>query len=86
MGEAERLDLNAAARGLDAHDLEAVIDFIGYLRIKREHQALPPVLAEAPLDDEPLTDEDLTAIAEAKADIAAGRMTTAEEMRAEFGL
>lgn len=86
MGDAEHMDLNAAARGLDAGELSEVLDFIGYLRIKRERQTLPPVLAEAPLDDEPLTEEEIEEIEAAKADAAAGRLTTSEQMRAEFGL
>lgn len=86
MGDADRLDLNLAARGLDAGELAEALDFIGYLRIKRERHMLPPLLANAELDDEPLTDEETADIEAAKADIAAGRLTTAEEMRAEFGL
>src|SRR5690348_10786974 len=44
------------------------------------------VLMEAPEDDEPLTDEDLAAIAEGKADIERGDIVSAEAMKRRFGL
>jgi predicted transcriptional regulator len=47
---------------------------------------LPPVLANAPLDDEPVTEQDLAAIARGKADMAAGRLVSHEEVKREFGL
>lgn len=82
MGEAERLmalfeSLPEAARG-------EVLDFAEFLARKADPVAW--ALDNAPLDDEPVTPEDEAAIAEAEADIAAGRLTSAEEMRAEFGL
>ena len=40
---------------------------------------------EAPEDDEPLTDEDLAAIAEGKADIERGDIVTAEETKRRYG-
>lgn len=44
------------------------------------------LLYEAPLDDEPLTQEDLAAIKEAKEDIAAGRLITVEQLKRELGI
>lgn len=47
------------------------------------HQADDPLfyaLANTPLDDEPLTDEDLAAIAEAEAEIARGDVVTLDEL------
>jgi len=41
---------------------------------------------DAPMDDEPLTDEDIQAIAEAEEDIAAGRTQSLEDLRRELGL
>ena len=38
-------------------------------------------LADAPYDDEPLTPEDVAALSEARADIAAGRVVSHEEAR-----
>lgn len=46
-----------------------------------------PVIAafrDAPLDDEPWTDEDETAAAEGRADIAAGRTVPLEQVIAEL--
>jgi hypothetical protein len=39
----------------------------------------------APLDDEPLTADDLEAIEEARKDFAAGRCVSLEELRRELG-
>ena len=57
-----------------------------YLQDLRDRAAgLPRVLREAESDDEPVTEEDLAAIAEAQADLAAGRVVSHQEMRREFG-
>jgi predicted transcriptional regulator len=48
----------------------------------------PVVVAfrDAPMDDEPWTDEDEAATKEADADFAAGRTVTHEEIKREFGI
>jgi hypothetical protein len=38
----------------------------------------------APLDDEPLTDEDREALREAREDLAAGRIVSMEDLRREL--
>lgn len=43
-------------------------------------------LREAPLDDEPETDEERAAVAEGRDDVRAGRTSTLDEVLAEFGL
>jgi len=50
-----------------------------------EHDPLVRRLAAAPLDDEPLTANDLEAIKEAREDFAAGRCVSLEELRRELG-
>ena len=40
----------------------------------------------APLDDEPLTEEDMQAIKEAEEDIAAGRVKSWKELKRDLGL
>ena len=40
----------------------------------------------APLDDEPETEEERQAVAEAKEDLAAGRVISDEDLRRELGL
>lgn len=55
--------------GLPEPLISQVVDFIEFLAEKRRREAaLPAILAEAPVDDEPTTAEDLAAIAEALAD------------------
>jgi len=48
--------------------------------------ALPPELSSIPVDDEPTTQADLDAIAEAEADVAAGRVYTTAELFRELAL
>jgi hypothetical protein len=50
-----------------------------------ERDPLARRLDAAPLDDEPLTADDLEAIEEARKDIAAGRSVSLEELRRELG-
>ena len=82
MGTPE-IDLNALAAGLDPAQVSEVADFIGYLRAKRERQALPPLLADAPLDDEPTTPENLAAI---EAALSEPGRASLEQVKAELGL
>ena len=42
-------------------------------------------LADVPVDDEPVTDDDLSAIDESDADIAAGRVVSMQQLRREYG-
>lgn len=72
-------------------EVRALVDAIPDDRLPAARDALeqltdPVLLAflNAPEDDEPLTDEDLAAIAEAKADIAAGRTVPLAEVLAEL--
>lgn len=52
-----------------------------YLEFLRERAALPRSLAEAPFDEEPVTAEDLAAIAESRAQLAAGQGVSHTEAR-----
>lgn len=54
--------------------------------LKAEEDKLPAFLRDAPLDDEPETNEERAAVAEGYADFAAGRVVSGEELRREFGL
>lgn len=47
---------------------------------------IPPELANAPLDDEPVTPEDAAAIAEAREELAEGRTTPLAEVRRRLSL
>jgi hypothetical protein len=46
---------------------------------------LPRVLREAPIDDEPDTDEERQLVEEGRPDLAAGRVVSQAEIRREFG-
>lgn len=52
--------------------------------LRREDDPLFYMLANAPLDDEPLTDEDRAAIAEAHAEIEQGETVTLDELDAHM--
>ena len=58
--------------------------FLEYLRNMGD--PMMRALLEAPEDDEPETQEERAAVAEAYEDIAAGRVVTMEEIKHEFGL
>lgn len=51
-----------------------------------DHDPVWEAFLNAPLDDEPLTEEDIQAIKEADEDFAAGRFVTHEELKKELGL
>jgi hypothetical protein len=65
----------------------ATHDEIIRLSIENPDDPVLRALANAPVDDEPTTEEDLRAIAEADASLAAGEPTyTTEELLRELGL
>jgi len=70
--------LNWPAGAAQAIVLVALVSLLllGYVR----------VLREAPMDDEPKTDEERQLVEEARQDLAAGRVVSHEEIRREFGL
>jgi hypothetical protein len=56
------------------------------VRAPRRRPSLEEVIANAPVDDESLTDDERAAIAEARADLAADRLVSDEDIRREFGI
>lgn len=75
------------------HSLEEMLDSLrgrlaALLRAVVEALEPPPrrvdPYADRPWDDEPLSEEELAAIAEAEADIAAGRTVTLEDFEREL--
>ena len=70
--------------GMPPDELLVIKRFIQYVRDLED--PFLRNLAEAPWDDEPLTDEDIAALAESKEDIKAGRLIPHEEVMREFGL
>ena len=65
-------------------ELQAAKRYMEYLRNMKD--PLVRKLSEAPYDDEPLTEDDEAALQQGLADIAAGRVYTAEEVKRELGL
>jgi len=78
-----REELKSLIDDLSDYELDAVRHYIQSL-----HPSDDPVaaaLAEVPVDDEPVTDDDLSAIEESDEDIAAGRVVSIEQLRQESG-
>jgi hypothetical protein len=66
---------------VDQLDEGAAREALAYLQDLR----LPRGVREAPIDDEPLSDEERAAIAAAHQQLVAGRVISDEEIRREFG-
>ena len=65
-------------------ELHAVKRFVQYVRDMDD--PLLRLMAEAPWDDEPVTEEDLEAIEESNRDIAAGRVISHQDLKAGLGI
>ncbi len=61
-----------------------VLAFLEPLTKEEVHRRIMESIANAPEDDEPLSEEDLEAIRRGREDIAAGRVMTTEEMLRSF--
>jgi hypothetical protein len=75
-------------------ELESAREFLQGLRARSTALAggqpvrsagLPPILANAPVDDEPLTEEEEAALAEAYEDLRTGNLVSMAEIQREFG-
>ena len=78
-----REELKSLIDDLSDYELDAVRQYLQSL-----HASDDPVassLADVPVDDEPVTDDDRTAIEESDEDIAAGRVVSLEQLRREYG-
>ena len=83
-GDAVKRQIKDLIDGMPPEELLVIKRFIQYVRDMED-----PFLrnmAEAPWDDEPLTDEDIAALEEGKEDVKAGRLVSHEEIMREFGL
>ncbi len=78
-----REELHQLVDGLPQRDLRAVKAYLNEIRRRKD---LAAVLRQAPIDDEPVTKEDLAAIGEGEADFAAGRVLTAAQIKRKYRL
>ena len=78
-----REELKSLIDDLSDNELDAVRRYIQSLHPSDDSVA--SLLEDVPVDDEPVTDDDLSAIAESDTDIAAGRIISMEELRREYG-
>ena len=79
-----REELRHLVDDLPDSELDTARRFLQYLR-----DTADPVLRaflDAPEEDEPETDEERAAVAEAREDFEAGRVVPLEEVKGEFGL
>lgn len=72
--------LHALVEDLPENEIHAALRFLEYLR-DLERDPLMKNLREASPDDEPVTEEDLAALAEAWEDVKQGRVVSHEEVR-----
>ena len=83
-GDAVKQQIKDLIDGMPPDELLVIKRFVQYVRDLED--PFLRKMAEAPWDDEPLTEEDIAALAEAKEDIKAGRTIPAEELYRELGL
>ncbi len=79
----QREDLHRLLDDLPESELDLARGLLEVLR-KHARESFRRALEEAPEDDEPLTEEDLRAIAEAKAEVARGNVVSWEQVQAEL--
>jgi hypothetical protein len=79
----DRERLRALVDDLPEKKVYVALRFVENLQ-ESEPDPVLVALRDAPVDDEPLTDEDLTALAESREDVARGRLTSDEEIRQRF--
>ena len=70
--------------GMPPAELLVIKRFVQYVRDMED--PFLRNLAEAPWDDEPLTDEDIAALAEAREEMKTGKLTSHDEVMRELGL
>ncbi len=75
-----RAELHRLIDELPAGELQAAERFLRFLRTEGAG-ALPPLLRDAPADDEPEDGAERQAVEEGYADIAAGRVHTHDEVK-----
>lgn len=83
---ATREDLHHLVDQLDPRDIQVAARYLEFLRNSTNRPEIPPFLANAPVDDEPITPEEQEAVAEAWNDVATGATYSHNEVRRRFNL
>jgi len=78
-----RDELHALVDQLPDEELDTAHRFVEYLR--HHGDPLLKKLMDAPLDDEPVTEEEEALVAEAREELARGETIAHEEIKREFG-
>ena len=81
----QREELHELVNALPESELKTAVRYLRYLRAIGTDPVLRALL-EAPIDDEPETPEEATAVAEAREAIARGDLLSDEQLRRELGL
>ena len=82
--EVTKQELKDLIDDLPGQELHAVKRYVQFLRYADD--PLGRTLADAPLDDEPVTDEDISAFAETDQYFRTGNVSTQEEIEKELGM
>ena len=77
-----REEVKSLIDDLSDNELDAVRQYIQSLH---PSDPVASALADVPVDNEPVTGDDLSAIEESDADIASGRVVSMEQLRRELG-
>ena len=77
--------LHRLVEELPESEISAAERYLEYLRLTERDPVLHAILT-APEDDEPETDEERVAVAEAREDIKSGRVIGLDEVKRELGL
>ena len=82
----ERAELNDLINGLPDETIRTIKEFVIATQKAYEQMKMKAYLAAIPEDDEPVTEADLKAFAEAEEDVKHGRVIPAEQLWKELGL
>ncbi len=78
-------ELHEMIEALPKKEITAVKRFLEFI-LSQHQDSWAKLLENPPIDDEPVTEEDLKAIVEGRKAITEGRYQTLEEVKKEFGL
>lgn len=83
---ATREELHHLVDQLNPRDIAAAARYLEYLRSSAHQPELPSLLANAPVEDEPITADEQAAVAKAWNDVAIGATHSHDEVQRHFNL